>query len=261
MRESVPEPGATAFLTAQWRNIAILNYQGSPALLTPLLPNGIELDLRNGQAFLSVVGLLFERVRVHGIPLPFYRRFEQVNLRFYVRRRVQGDWRRGVVFVKEFVPYRSMAAAARLLYSQSYEFARMRCRIETGNAEFRGQPLGCPDGRTASTTVEYSWWHSHRWNRLGVSATGPSEVPAVGSLEEFITERHWGYAETSPRGFMEFQVRRPAWLVCAADGWLDCDSSKVYGDAFAGILSSKPVSAFVAAGSAVALSRPVAYSS
>src|SRR5712692_217926 len=96
--------GTVGFLTAEWRHIALLNYPADPALLTPLLPKGLELDLWNGQALVSVVGLLFEGVRILGIRLPFYRRFEQVNLRLYVRRTVESGWRQGVVFVREFVP-------------------------------------------------------------------------------------------------------------------------------------------------------------
>lgn len=37
---------------------------------------------------------------------------ERAQLRFYVRRRVDGEWRRGVMFIKEIVPRRAIAAAA-----------------------------------------------------------------------------------------------------------------------------------------------------
>src|SRR2546427_5648419 len=36
--------------------------------------------------YISMVGFLFQRTRVLGAPIPGYQDFEEVNLRFYVRR-------------------------------------------------------------------------------------------------------------------------------------------------------------------------------
>jgi uncharacterized protein YqjF (DUF2071 family) len=267
-----PALGPRGFLTADWRHIAILNYAADPEPLNPLLPRGLELDLWEGRPFVSVVGLLFERLRVAGIPLLLYRRFEQVNLRIYVRRPLGTGWRPGVVFVKEFVPYRSMAAAARLLYKQHYEFAHMRHHVKEGQqfrvqppgcasqeqrgstSEFGVQPLGClTEDRFTSTTVEYSWLHEKRWSRLGLKTTGPCASLTAASFEHFISERHWGYSASGPGQCLEFEVRRPPWLVSSADAWLDCDAATLYGDVFARILSSEPASAILAGGSSVAL--------
>src|SRR5262249_36919122 len=159
------------------------------ALLTPFLPDGIELDLWNGQPLVSLVGLSIERTRLLGVRLPFFRRFEQVNVRFYVRRRVGDEWRRGVIFVKEFVPFKSLAVAARLLYSQNYEFALMRRRVETAGAESRDQRLAAKEhdltdessGHSSSeqgsaSIVEYCWRCSGSWNRLGLRVTGPFRI-------------------------------------------------------------------------------------
>ena len=101
------------FLTAEWRYLGMLNYETDPAVVAPLVPPGCELDAFEGCVFISVVGFQFLRTRVLGIPFPFHLNFEEVNLRFYVRRRVEGEWRRGVVFVKELVPRRAIAWVAR----------------------------------------------------------------------------------------------------------------------------------------------------
>jgi uncharacterized protein YqjF (DUF2071 family) len=74
------------FLTAEWRHLAMLNYAIDPQILRPLVPAGTELDFHDGQTFVSVVGFLFLRTRVLGVPIPLHRNFEEVNLRFYVRR-------------------------------------------------------------------------------------------------------------------------------------------------------------------------------
>ena len=102
------------FLTAQWRRLAMANYVLDPVVLAPHLPAGTEIDSWRGNTFVSLVGFLFLDTKVKGFPIPFHRNFEEVNLRFYVRRRTSDGWRRGVVFIKEIVPTES-----RIIYCQS----------------------------------------------------------------------------------------------------------------------------------------------
>jgi uncharacterized protein len=92
------------FLTANWRNVAMLQYEVPPTILRPLVSRGTELDSWQGHTLVSVVGFQFLDTRVLGMPVPFHRNFEEVNLRFYVRRRIPEGWRRGVVFIREIVP-------------------------------------------------------------------------------------------------------------------------------------------------------------
>src|SRR6185437_11165669 len=101
------------FLSAVWRQLAMLNYRVDPALLAPYLPAGTTLDLWRGDAFISVVGLLFDDTRVLHVPIPFHITFPEVNLRCYVRREVGGETRRGVVFIRELVPRAAIAFVAR----------------------------------------------------------------------------------------------------------------------------------------------------
>src|SRR6185369_1491690 len=97
----------------------------------PYVPARTELDVWNGRHLVSVVGFQFLRTRVLGIPIPFHRNFEEVNLRFYVRRKVDDGWRRGVVFIKEIVPRAAIAFMARKLYNEPYIALPMAHRIET----------------------------------------------------------------------------------------------------------------------------------
>ena len=92
----------------------MLNFGIDPEIVRPLIPPGTELDLWQGRALVSVVGFRFLNTRVLGLPIPFHRNFEELNLRFYVRRRAEGGWRRGVVFIREVVPRRAIAIVARV---------------------------------------------------------------------------------------------------------------------------------------------------
>ena len=82
------------FLTAEWRALVVLNYVVEPTVLAPYLARGVELDLWEGEALISLVGFLFLETRLFGVGIPFHRNFEEVNLRFYVRRRA-GEGREG----------------------------------------------------------------------------------------------------------------------------------------------------------------------
>src|SRR6185503_10439864 len=104
--------------TAHWRFLMMLNYEVDPSVLHPLVPRGTELDTWHGRTYASVVGFLFLDTRVLGLAIPFHRDFEEVNLRFYVRRREAEAWRRGVVFIKEIVPRWAIATVARVAYNE-----------------------------------------------------------------------------------------------------------------------------------------------
>src|ERR1700757_3893298 len=108
----------------------MLNFVVDPRLLAPFVPTGTEIDFENGETFLSVVGFLFRDTRLLGLPIPRHRDFEEVNLRFYVRRKSAGSWRRGVVFIREMVPRYAVALVARACYGENYAAMPMKHHIE-----------------------------------------------------------------------------------------------------------------------------------
>ena len=233
-----------AFLTAEWRHLVMLNYDIDPAVLTPFLPRGTELDLWQGRALVSMVGFLFLRTRVCGIPIPFHRNFEEVNLRFYVRRQAEDGWRRGVVFVKEIVPRAAIAFVARRFYHEPYLALPMLHRIE-----------GADD---AVRSAEYSWQFRQRKNLLRLVTAGTAQPLVPGSEAEFITEHYWGYNAQPDGSTLEYRVEHPRWRVyAAADATFDCDVAGLYGESFRASLSEPPASAFLAEGSAVTVRRGV----
>ncbi|MEP6975566.1 MAG: DUF2071 domain-containing protein [Spartobacteria bacterium] len=172
------------FLTAEWRHLVMLNYAVDPALLERRVPPGLELDHFEAVAYVSVVGFLFLRTRVLGLPIPWHRNFEEVNLRFYVRHRAPEGWRRGVVFVREIVPRQAIAVLARGLYGEPYSAFPMSHRIEEGAAQ-----LSC----------RYEWQRNGRREFVAASASGAPTPVEPGSLEEFITEHYWGYTARGGR--------------------------------------------------------------
>lgn len=237
-RPSVRAPG---FLTARWKHLAMANYEVDPERLRALVPAGTELDLRDGRCLVSVVGFLFLDTRVRGVAVPFHRDFEEVNLRFYVRRVVDGAVRRGVVFVKEIVPRRALAWVANALYNEKYVALPMV--HEDRIAE-------------AARTLSYGWKHRGRWSHLRVVVEGGAYLPIEDSEEAFITEHYWGYAAQRDGTTLEYEVEHPRWKVWrTAEAELSCDVAGLYGAGFAPFLGGPPRSCFVADGSAVLVRR------
>jgi uncharacterized protein YqjF (DUF2071 family) len=234
------------FLTARWRYLAMLNYELPPEVLAPLVPAGTELDSWQGKTFASIVGFLFLDTRVMGIAIPGHRDFEEVNLRFYVRRQAADGWRRGVVFVKEIVPRLAIAGTARLLYGEKYVALPMRHSI-----------LGDP--ARGGLHVTYGWRHRGRWNGIGAVVEGPAQEALPGSEEEFITEHYWGYSSLRGGGCVEYQVEHPRWRVWSLSrpvlDCLDRDIAALYGPRFAAPLAAGPSSAFLADGSEVVVRK------
>ena len=227
------QPGV--FLTAEWRNLLMLNYSVAPSLLERFVPAGTELDEFEGKTYVSLVGFLFNRTRVCGIPAPFHQGFEEVNLRFYVRR----SSKRGVVFIRELVPKFAVAAIARFAFNENYSSVPMSHRIETST-----------DGNVAE--AEYGWhWGKDRFT-MRIETEGASFLPPDGSDSQFITEHYWGYAAQPDGGCLEYEVQHPRWNVWEAKtAEFVGNAAPLYGDEIAKALTHEPDSAFLADGSAV----------
>jgi uncharacterized protein YqjF (DUF2071 family) len=237
-------PAQNEFLTAEWRHLAMLNYEIDPSVLMPHVPLGTELDSWDGRYLVSVVGFRFLNTRVFGIPIPFHRDFEEVNLRMYVRRKTEEGWRRGVVFIREIVPRAAIAFVARKVYNEPYIALPMGHRIEGGAG--------------AVKSVEYTWRMAGRENRLKLTPRGVAQLLREGSEAEFITEHYWGYNAQRDGSTLEYRVEHPRWRVCeVADATLECDVAGLYGERFRGSLSRGPASAFLAEGSPVIVCRGV----
>jgi uncharacterized protein YqjF (DUF2071 family) len=227
------------FLTARWEHLVLLNYPCPPRLLEPLVPAGTALDPWQGRALVSVVGFLFDDTRLLGWPIPFHRTFDEVNLRFYVRRTAaDGSVRRAVVFVRELVPRRAIATVARVVYNEPYLAVPMSHAIDL-------------DPRTGGS-VAYRWRHAERGFTLSARVEGPARPLVAGSEAEFITEHYWGYTRQRDGGTLEYEVAHPPWHVWSAtEARFDGAADRLYGSDFASILARPPQSAFVAVGSPI----------
>lgn len=225
-----------SFLNAEWRKLAIANYVVDPKLLTKYLPPKTELDLWNDTCYVSLVGFMFLNTRLLGIPIPFHRNFEEVNLRFYVRHKHDGEWRRGVVFIKEIVPKPALTFVANTIYKEHYQTMKM-------SHLWREDEL---------RTVAYQWRLNGKPHAFEVKADLTPHQIEVGTETEFITEHYWGYTKANDLTSYEYEVTHPRWKAYLVREYkIDVDFKAVYGEDFAILNQQKPLSVMLAEGSEI----------
>lgn len=227
---------SSIFLSAEWRKLAIANYSVSPEILKKYIPIGTELDLWNNQCYVSLVGFMFLHTKVKGIKIPLHVNFEEVNLRFYVKHFHQGEWRRGVVFIKEIVPKTMITFVANSIYNEKYQTMKMRHQWNLDERQL---------------TVKYEWKYDN-WNSFFVNSDNEIQPIAIGSEEEFITEHYWGYTQLSDRKTAQYEVKHPRWKVYPViNHEIKVDFATVYGKDFEILNNLKPVSVMLAEGSEI----------
>jgi len=228
-------PRGRAFLTARWTNLCLLTYAVPPELLRPRLPPGLELDLRDGSAFVSLVAFNFLDTRVLGVAWPGYRNFAELNLRFYVRHHGQ----RGVVFIREFVPQRLVAGLARLIYNEPYLAAPITHSVEEVGDRIVATCRLTFAGKTHSIRVE---------------AQRQPYRPAEDSSEHFFKEHSWGFGKDRRGRLIRYEVHHPVWdAYPVISHALDLDAAAVYGREWGFLAAARPYSVVHAVGSAVAV--------
>ena len=223
------------FLTAKWQDLIMANYEIAPELLADYLPRETTLDFHEGKCFVSLVAFMFLDTRVLKIPVPFHINFEEVNLRFYVKRETENEVRRGVVFVKEIVPRYAIATVANVLYGEPYEAWRMS-HSKDGN------------------DLSYAWWKGDSVNSVKIEIGENTGVPAENSHGEFIIEHYWGYTKRGTQRTDEYKVEHPKWeLFNVHNAEIKVDFGRVYGERFAFLSEQKLHSILLAKGSEISV--------
>jgi uncharacterized protein YqjF (DUF2071 family) len=225
------------FLSARWENLIMANYAINPEVLQAFLPKGVELDFYNNKTYVSLVGFMFKKTSLFKIPIPCLGTFEEINLRFYVKRMEGATIKRGVVFINETVPYKAVAWLANKLYKEHY------MAIPTKNTM---------DITHSAKKISYDWKINNAWNHLVVNAAVEKDDMEPGSMEEFIFEHYYGYTKIDEHHSQEYKVNHPRWQVNKVlDYSVDCDFTTMYGKEFSFLANQKPDSVILAEGSPV----------
>ena len=227
------------FLTARWENLIMANYEVNPDVLLPYLPKGVELDFFDGKTYVSLVGFMFKKTKIFHIPIPFLGTFEEVNLRFYVKRTEGDTIKRGVVFINEIVHCQLVAWLANKSYKEHFIAIPTKSKI---------------DILMHSKSIRYEWKINKEWNHLSVNASIENEEMIVGSKEEYILEHYYGYTRIDSQHSQEYEVKHPRWRVNKVEDYsINCDFKSMYGADFDFLNNVAPNSVILAEGSPISV--------
>jgi hypothetical protein len=233
----------TPFLTAEWRNLLNITYPVAPHLLLPYLPLGVELDLQNGNAFVSLVAFDFLNTRVKGLPIPFHINFPEINLRFYVK---YNNGQRAVCFIREFVPKMAIAWVANWLYNEPYKAINMH-----SHTAYNSQ----------SITITHTFKVANKWQHINVCAHNESYVPDSNSTAHYFKEHDLGFGIDGKGNTLSYEVKHPVWAIYPIKNYdLSLDFGLVYGKQWAVLNNTTPLSAILAVGSAIEVYAPNVFS-
>lgn len=226
------------FLTAEWRKLALAQYEVEKSILEKYLPPNTVLDDWQGKYYVSLVGFMFLDVKLRGFRIPFHTNFEEVNLRFYVKYKDGLEWKRGAVFIQEIVPLPAITLVANTIYKEKYKTLSMK-HLWT----FQGDQL----------QVEYLW-KTKEWNSFAVKTSSQAMEIPIGSEEEFITEHYWGYTKLGLNRTSEYGVQHPRWQVYPVESYtIKADFRENYGEDFANLNHVEPDSVILAEGSEISV--------
>lgn len=228
------------FLRAEWKNLLIANYNCDPNVLKKYIPSKTELDTFEGNHFVSLIAFQFLNTQVMGIKFPFHVNFVEVNLRFYVKHKEKGIWKRGVVFIKEIVPKFMITWIANTLFNENYTtlFTDNHIKVKQDTID-----------------LKYDWGKNNFFEAL-VSSNENSLKSA--SIEEFITEHYWGYARINSEKTKQYAVEHPQWKIFPVLNYnIVCNFKKIYSYEFEFLQTAAPHSVLCAAGSDVAVRKGI----
>lgn len=227
-----------SFLTAEWKNLILINYKIDPNILTPYIPKGTELDFYNGSCYVSLVGFLFHNTKLLGMKIPFHHTFEEINLRFYVKYKDGNVWKRGVVFIKELVPKPTLTFVANTIYKENYQTVPIQHKWTSNELE---------------NIVEYQWSVKNRTQKICVHCELNLKEIESDSEAEFITEHYFGYTKQHNNTY-EYEVKHPKWKHYPVQDYnIDVDFELNYGKNFKYLNLILPNSILLADGSEVSV--------
>ena len=225
------------FLSAEWRRLIMANYIIDPEILKPFLPAQTGLDLWEGNCYVSLVGFLFDKVKLKGVPIPFHTSFEEVNLRFYVKHFDGRQWQRGVVFISEIVPLPAISMVANMVYGEKYSTMPVDHVWEVGKH---------------TQKIRYDWKKRKQSFYIEATASTLPRDMLAGSKEHFIFEHYYGFTRRRNGNTGVYRVDHPSWKTYdIIDYKIHADFKELYGPAFAGLNKQQPDSVFLAEGSPV----------
>ena len=202
-----PLPKRPWVMVQRWHDLLFAHWALPPALIRPLVPRELELDLFEAEAWVGVIPFWMSDVRFRGLPaIPTASTFPELNVRTYVRAPQEPD-KPGVYFFSLDAASRLAVLGARVGAGLPYFWAEMHVKDADGKIDY------------ASTRK------SHRRPAELIARYQPSGPlpPNKTALERFLTERYCLYAVRSGR-VHRIQIHHLPWPLQPAEAEFERNS-------------------------------------
>lgn len=225
------------FLEAKWQRLLSANYEVDPEILISHIPEGTILELFNGKCYVSLVAFRYTDTKLLKLKVPFHNCFEEINLRFYVKREIAaGVWRSEVAFAKLFFPMRTLTLVAKRIYKENYETHRM--------SHDWGE-----DDQYLHTSYGLN---KDQWHRVNI-VTEKDPITILESTPEYFFSKHyWGTSQIDAKSCTIYEIEHPEWSIYkTVKSEISFDFGLVFGPEFEALSSQKPESVHLYDGSEV----------
>lgn len=224
-------------LTCEWRKLAFANYIVPPEIVEKYLPAHTKIDFYNGNCVVSLVGFEFRNVEMAGVKVPFYSDFEEINLRFYVKRFDGSKWRKGTVFISEIVNKSALGILANTLVRENYQILPTAREIKETENEL---------------DVKYSWTFNKEDYHFSVKSDRLASPYTENSEADFILNRLYGYGKIDDKTSNEYDISHSSWSTYRVDEYsIHVDFARQFGAEFSMLSSTTPHSVMLSEGSKV----------
>lgn len=175
---NVLNDGYMKVMTQEWSNLLFAHWAYEPAVVQRLLPQGVELDTFDGQAYVGLVPFMMRNLRLRGLPpIPTTSNFAEVNVRTYVKSRGRSAVWFFSLDTRQLLP----TLVARTAFKLPYCYGPTDVSL-----------VGSGDGAIFTSNV------MRRWPQRSSSSIAVQVGPRVmaGPFEDFLTAR-WGLVAAS----------------------------------------------------------------
>jgi uncharacterized protein len=202
-----PLPERLWLMGQTWYDLLFAHWSLAPDDLRPLIPEPLELQVRDGRAWLGITPFCLAGLRSRGTaPLPWLSRFPEVNVRTYV------DYagRPGIYFFSLDAARLAAVVAARRGYRLPYFHADMAARREESTVSYKSTRIDS-SGPPAELVVRYR-------------PSGPRLPVVEDSLERWLAERYCLYVVDEQGRPLRGEIHHPPWPLQPAEADIEVNT-------------------------------------
>ena len=190
-----------------WEDLLFAHWRVPVEAVRPLVPDGLDVDVHDGSAWLGVTPFRVAGLRLRGtLPLPGVSSFLELNVRTYAT----AEGKPGIWFFSLDAESGLAVEAARRTYRLPYHRARM-------SATRQGDWIAYESARVGRESEPHVFSGRYR-------PVGEASPAAPDSLEEFLAERYCLYAVDGRGRLHRADIHHPPWPLRSAEATIELNT-------------------------------------